>query len=694
MNNKYGKLMTIKDAFLNANINFDEAVSQEKKEEISNQINSIKDILNGKDVDLTLSKNDLDNLCKWFNIDTSQSEERDFIKELIQKVEYKSGHNYPVVFTHNLLYINPYTVEEYIKADLNEEIVRELIQLVTLIKLEKSQSLKEIAKIGTLEFDTVYDMSELMQYEKDIENKIKKTTNFASLINYLSPFENDFSFTEEGKKKFEKVVYELETLVFYDTENENLIEFNKDKICFNEHSFNEYQKVELNDDRKRELIQSLYLVVSNQEDTNEYSGSLFEKKQQLIHYLQRKVSIEEINEAIEKIPGERQILSENNKEKLFLTLKVNDTSRFMLFEQGIFNDDNFDALMTEEYKDEQIILYFIILCAKESKEIYCRFINNETIQFNQFEKYFYIEDILQKKLSEYTLNDILSHLHEFKKDKIFTKENEMIMDTIISEKLVQKYSFNTTNKEVLFINSSRCVFNEKLMSKINEFELAQLIEIYLITNKTLREELSENIVMDKRVDNSQKYEESLKDKLKYKITEKDIQEAIESIESKSNTLISSKDKIFQMVSIELNAKEVKEISNDIVDFSYRNQELYLYGFNENMCEKLLKKELVDLSKREFAQALLLSEIKQKNVILKNPEGNEIKVHENFKEVEKYHDMIIDKISYQITEEQIDKALKIITDKVENTIKETLQYTINNIKKKCGIKVKSAFKHIL
>lgn len=686
--------MTIKENFLNANISFDDAVSEEKRIEITNQINNIKDILNDKKVNLTLTKNDIENLCRWFNIDTNKNEERDFIKGLLQKVDYDTGHNYPVVFTNNLLYIDSGIVENYLKEELNEEILRELIQVLTLIKLEKIRPLKEIAQIGSLEFDTVFELSDLMKYEKEIENKIKKMSTFASLIHFLSPFENDFNVTEEGKKIFEKVIYELEKLLFNNPENENLIEFHKNKICFNEHSLNEYQEVELNEDRKRELIQALYLIFSKQKDTNDYSGILLNKEEQLLKVLQRKVTIEEINEAIGKLPEERQILTENNKEKFYTIIKVNDTSRFILFEQGIYNEDNFESLMTDKFKEEQIILYFMILCTKENKDMQCRLLNNETIYFNQFEKYFYIEDILHKSLSEYTLNDILVHIHEFKKDKIFSKENEMIIDTVISENLVQKYSFNKINKEVLFINPDRCVFNEKLMSKINEFELNQLTEIYLMTNKTLREELGQNIIIDKRVENIQKYESALRDKLKYKITEKDIQEVIESIEEKSNTLITSKNKIFQSVSIELNAKEVKEISNDIVEFSYRNQELYLYVFNESICEKLLKKELVDLSKREFAQALLLSEVKQKNILLKNPEGNEIKIHENFKEIEKYQEMIVDKISYQISEEEIDKALKIITDKLENSIKENLQYIINNVKKKCGIKVKSTFKHIL
>lgn len=452
----------------------------------------------------------------------------------------------------------------------------------------------------------------------------------------------------------------------------------------------EYKKVNLDENRKRELVQALYLIISNQRDFNEYSYVLFDKKEDVINLLKRKITQEEIKNAIEKLPNERQILEEEDLKKISEILKVNDKERFILFEQGNFNEDNFDSFLKNEYKKEQIILYFMILCTKEKKDISARLINNEKIEFNQFEKYFYLEDILQKKLSEYSLNDILSHLHEFKKEKIFTKDEERVMDNVISEKLIQKYSFNTINKEILFINPSRCVFNEKLMSKISEFETDQLIQVYLMTDKTMREELGENIVMDKRVENIEKYEESLRDKLKYKITEKDIIEAIESIEEKSNTLISSKDKIFHSVSIALNAKEVQEISNDIVEFSYRNQELYLYVFNETICEKLLKKELVDLSKREFVQALLLSDIKQKNIILKNSEGNEIKIHDNFKEVEKYQEKIINKIAYQISEEQIDKAIKIITDKIENN----LESNINYIKKKCGIKVKSAFKHIL
>lgn len=689
--------MNTRDKFLKKDIlriDNGDLSEDESHSRLKNKIIDIRSNMNSSDnkKNINLNSTELDLIIEYYSIGEQSKENRELIKEIINNTNYDSSMNYPVIFNHNLLIIDLKILNEYLNKENNEDVLRELTQLLVLIKLEKNNSLKEIVNIRTMPFGYTNSFIDSLKFEEQIIKKINKSMSFRNLIDYISTLENDIKVFKNEREIYEKTIEEIEKIVLFSPEKDNLIEFKDEKICFNIHSLNTISTLELSNNNKRELIQSLSLIISkNEEDTNNYSKTLFKQKEKIIALIERKVSEQDINKAIECMPEKFEL---DTIDLLKNILKVKENDRFIVFENSFINLLNLDNLMTLNYKKDQIITYFMIQCFNANKEIDCRLLNNKNIKFKEFERVYYIEDLLKNKLKEYSLNDILKVIHEFKKDKIFNKENENIIDNVISENFVKNFSHNQNNKEILFINSSRCIFNEKLMSKINELPENQLTQIYLLTNDKLREELSKNIILDKWLSNIKNYETLLRDKIKYKITEKDILDALEKIEEQSNTLISSKNKIFQEASIVLNAKEVKEISNDIVEFSYRNQELYLYSFNKGICDKLLKKELIDLSKREFVQALLLSEIKDKNIIIKNSEGNEIKIHDNFIEIEKYKDTIIDKIYYQVTEEEIDKAFKIITDQFESSSKENIQYTINNIKKKCGIKVKSTFKHIL
>lgn len=692
--------MSIRDDFLNIDKEF--LVSGNSTEDLQLQyalktkINDIKQILKEQSTSkVELDKNELDMICKIYSIDSGQEEDRNLIKEIISKTNFNTQFNYPVVFMYNLLVINNEIVNNYLKGNKHEDVVlRELTQLLTIIKLNKKQELKEIATIGSLPFDSNEQFNEILSLEENITKKIKNTISFEDLISFLSALDSDIEFSEEGKKLYGQVVYEVEQIVLGSPLTDNLVEFKNKKLCFNQHSLNQYLQAPLNNDRKRELIQSLVLIVNQEKQINNYSHTIFEQKNKIIDFLERKVTQEEIDNAIDKLPKEQGKISSQVVQNINSLLKVNEVNKFLIFENISINENNMDKLMTFDFKEDQIIIYFLIQCVNENENIECKLFNNKIIKFKDFNEVFYMEDLLKKQLTQYSLNEILQTVHEFKKDKIFSKEDQKIIDSVISENFIQKFSFNTANKEIIFINESRCVFNEKLISKLNDNQDNQILEMYLLTNQQLLENLSENIVIDKRIDNLKLYKDKLIDRLKYRITEKDIMDSIETIEKKSNTLIQSKDDVFQNATISLNAKEVPEISNDIVEFSYRNEELYLYSFNNKICEKLLKKELIDLSKREFVQALYLYEIKNKEITLKNKENHAIKVHDNFKEMLAYNDLVLQKLEYNINEEEIEKAINIINVKLNESQIQDLQYISNNIKKKCGLKIKSTFKHIL
>lgn len=688
--------MNIKETFLNKSIESELGQINQEEVDLMRNIDQVKKVITGDNkIAIVVHQNTIDEICKWYKIDTNLSEHRNLVKEIIEKSHYLPKHNYPVIFTNNLLYIEHKSVESFLQKDNDKEVLRELTQLLTLLKIHKVEPLQNISKIKNLPFASIIDLNEFLKYEKQIEEKIKKSLNFVELVEHLSALPPELKFNENGEKIAKKVVYELEKILINKPEEQNLIEEYKKHIFFNEYSLDCYVNLELNENRKRESIQALYLILSGQTDEhNIFSKNLTEKKDTLINYLKRQVTKPDILSALDKLPSQRGQFTKEQLEEFCSILKLEDRNKFIIFEEGIYNVGNFNNFLQDNFKQEQIVLYFMILCVKENPDFNCKLIDNKVIDFSVFEQYFYLEDILKKRLSDYSLNDILKSVHDFQKDKIFTKQNEKIMDSIISENLVNKYAFNTINQEVLFINSTRCVFNEKLISKIESLKESELLELFMMTQEKFVEDLANNIKLDKSVLNIKKYKEEIQDLLKYKITEQNILESIDSIQQKSNTLIESKNEIFKQVSILLNAKEVKEIKNDVVKSSFREDELYLYSFNEEICDKLLKKELSEVGKREFCQTLLLWEIKNKNIPLKNQQDNIVRIHDNFNVVEKYIDSIVDKIYFQVSEEEIDKSLSVITNRINSESIEAIKHSINNIKKKCGIKTKSAFKHIL
>ena len=686
--------MSVKEYFLKKSIELDLGQINTEEVDLMRNIDQAKKALTSNDKSITVTQDTIKEICKWYKIDSNVKEHRDLLKEIIQKSNYVPKYNYPVIFTNNLLYVESKSLENYLKKENDNDVLRELTQLLALIKIHKTERLENIATLKYLPFDSVVDLSQFFVYEKQIEQKIKQSCNFVSLIDYLAALPKDLNFNEIGQKICTQVVYELEKILIAHPEEQNLIESHKDQVFFNEYALDSYVQLELNQNRKRESIQALYLIVSGQNaEVNIFNTNLKDKKEILVNLLKRQVTEEEIIDALHKLPGQRGKLNQTQFVEFSGLLKVEDRNKFIIFEEQLFNVGNFKQFLTD-FKEEQIVLYFIILCAKENPEFNCKLIDNKTINFSAFEQYFYLEDILKNKLSEYSLNDILKSIHDFQKNKIFSPQNEKIMDSIVSENLVNKYAFNIVNKELLFINTSRAVFNEKLMNNIEACSDSELLELFIMTQDNFIKNLGANIKIDKSIDNIKKYKDNIQDTLKYKVTEKDILENIENIEQKSNTLVESKNDVFKQISILLNAKEVKEINNDIVKFSYREDELYLYSFNEEICDKLLKKELSEAGKREFCQSLLLIEVKNKNMTLKNQQGNIVKIHDNFNVAENYHDAMIEKIYFQVTEEEVDKHISIITKKLDQQCVDMLKHTINNIKKKCGIKTKSAFKHIL
>lgn len=693
MNGK--NIMSIREKFLNKSIELDFDQVNQKEVDLMRSIDEVKKVLTTENTSIVVTQDTINEICKWYKIDNKIEEHRNLIKEITQKSNYVSNYNYPVVFTHNLLYVETKHLESFLNKENDDDVLRELTQLLALLKIHKIEPLENIARIKGLSFDSVNDLNDFMKYEVDIKNKIKQKLKFVDLIEHLGALPNDLEFNDLGKKVYAQVVYELEELLVAKPEEQNLIESHKNQICFNEYALDCYLKLELDENRKRESIQALYLIFSGQtNEVNSFSGHLKDKKDILVNFLKRQVTREEIVDALTKLPGQRGRVNNQQFEEFSTILKVEDRNKFIIFEEGLFNAASFDNFLKESFKEEQIVLYFMMLCIKENPDFNCKLVNNKTVNFSDFEEYFYLEDILKKKLSDYSLNAILKTVHDFQKDKIFTTQNEKIMDSVISENLVNKYAFNTINKEVLFINTTRCVFNEKLMSKIELFKDSELLELCIMTNDKFVKDLGDNIKLDKSIVNIKKYAEQIKDAIKYKMTEQDISEAINQIEEKSNTLIESKNEVFKDISILLNAKEVKEINNDIVKTSYREEEVYLYSFNEDMCDKLLKKELSKVSAREFCQALLIVDIKNKNISLKNHNSNIIRIHDNFNDAEKYTDSMLEKIYFQVTDEEIDKYLSVVTSKVDNETLDSLKHIINNVKKKCGIKTKSAFKHIL
>lgn len=668
---------------------------------IINKLVQIKKIMNqGIDKSeylINLSQQELKKINTMYGINSDLLEHRDLVKEIIENVNYQSEEKYPVMFAHNLLLIDKVMIENLLEKNTDRVVLRELTQLLCLIKMQKAVSIKEIITIKDIPLDYNEQFIETMVLEKRISNKIQKSMTFIELIDnieglYLENKASEYKLLDTGKSIYAKAVQELASIVLIDPEEENLIEFKDGKICFNMHSFNMYSQIELNKDRKRELVQALKLIINEQDnEANNYSYILFQQQEKIVSLLEKRISEEDIDYAISKLPTKKREISPLKRQQIMNLLKVNEKDRFIIFENETINMSNLENLMTPEFKKEQIISYFIIMSGKDNENMECKLLNNKTINFNSFKDMFYIEDLLQRQLTQYSLSDILQTIHDFKKDKIFNQANEKIIDYIISDKFVQKFSYNNMNKEMIFINESRCVFNEKIISNIDNIKNDKLLEMYLLCEDRVVKELGENITIDNRVSNLQKYKIMIEDKLKYQVNEKDIMNALENIEKKSNTLIQSKKEVFQTMSITLNAKEVYEISNDIVQLSLHEGLIAICSFNEVICDKLLKKELTETSKREFCQALLLYEVKNKNTEIKNPKEYKVKIHDNFEKIDEYKDKIREKLMNNIVEEEINQSVGYLVSQLHEESQRNIQTSITVLKKKLGIKGQSIFK---
>jgi len=676
---------SIHQNFMEAKESFEISLESAERQALLEKTSSLRQSFLGSGR-VSLEQKELNQILSIYGVRAHKPEGRDFIKSIFNHAHIELNKTYPVAFEYNLLIINAPMIQEMLAKSLEDKDYRELAQALGLIKLHKQKPLEEIAFINSLPFDYTESFLSVIELEEKIEQRIEKVYKFDAFLSHLSPYENDFKIKKEYLPIYGDVFFQLEKSLLKNPLSDNLIEFNKDKICFNHYSLTRY--MESGQYNTREMIQALVLgLCCSRADVSDYSHSLFEQKDILIEALKRKVSPDEIKSAVSLLADKYSDLDFSGVEQL---LQCEYKDKFLLFNHGEINKSNIDKLF--ESTSEQAVLYFMIQCFKEDPSMSCKLRSNQDIYFQNFTEAFYLEALLKKELSKQPLNDILTCIHEFKKDKIFDGPQEAIIDKVLAEHFVSRFSHNTNNKEILFINDAQCVFNEKLISKVQDLALEDLVELYLFTNSQLIEELSQNISMDKNIGLIAGHELKISDKIKYVTTERDILNALDKLEKKSNTLIGSRDSILTDLSIRLNAKESEGVFNDVVYFVKKDNELKMCSYSSEVCDKLMQKDLSDVSKREFIQAILLHEAISRDIALINLQKNVVKIHDNFNNFPAEEARA--KLHSKITEEEANTYMHYVTSYLAPESLEQLQAAFNSSKRMVGLEVVNSFKHLL
>lgn len=688
--------MSIRNKFLNHSLEYKKNTTQEIRAVLDEKFLKLKMKINKElNEDVTLNMSELDFFCNSCDINYEEVEGRNLIKEIMQNVMFDTEDNYCVGVKYNLLYIDMNVVNDFLIKKNTKHILQELSQLLCIVKLQKEMPLNEIFIIGSIPIEYVDNKQDIALLEKKIINKIEKTMNFDTFVEFFGEFEKFLVLKKESQFIYEKVLHEMESILLENPENNTIIEFDMNsKFCFNLYTFNIFLDLPLTNEIKSELLQALFIICNADENLmSNYSRLIFLQKQKIINLLKHQVSREDVIESIDYLPQILEIKN-FNEEYIMNLLRVDSKNKFLIFEDGYVNIFNLDKLMTLELKEEQIVLYFIIQCMKENAEMQCTLLNRDNIKFSSFDSCCYLENLLKKLIELYSLNDILEVIYQFKQDKIFNNFDELCIKNVISNHIIPLFSFNFSNQEITFVNREYCLFNENLISEIKNLENSKLLELYLLNNDVLKNELNQKITIDKSIEKIKNYESSIKDKLKYQITESDIIDSIREIERKSNTLIKSQDNIFYEMSIALNAKEVLEIPNDVVEFFYHEESINLITFNEKNCFKLMHKELTDISKREFLQGILIYELSKVNILLMNEKETEIKIHENMNGIKNEISSMYKKLFNRVKEEEIDYYFSMITEQLNHSSKENTKIIIKIIKNKLGIKTTEIFKSML
>lgn len=602
-----------------------------------------------------------------------------------------------VSFFHNILIIHLPNIEKYIQNFSNTQqdkekkiFARELLQLLFLIKMHNQKNLDSIT-LNSEKLPLLYtdDFLSALTYEKKIEDTLVEKLNFSEIISFINISCIVGELTEEGTKICQAVLRDICKKTLLSIDNQNLIEKNGSFLFFNDASFEYYQLQSFQKHHKRELLQSLVLIVEDQINSFSFTGEvLLSKKDEIIQLLINKISQQEIQLAIESLPEPYQNIS---KEKTIEILNAYPDNHYFDFESSKTYSQNLNnILLKDTFFKDNVLLYFIIQCYHLKPDFSCSLLNKKNIAFSSFSSLFYLENPIQDYLKNYPINKILTILHEFKKDKIFSKENEMIVHQIFEEILFDKFSQNTANKELIFLNHQQCFFNENLISQIQDLSDSDLLELFLISHNITHQCLSKNIYINPNVLNISKYQSKMIEKLKYHISEKDILVALENIEKKSNTIIQEKEKIFLDTSIQLNAIENLEDHSKNEAISMKNFKTnndthkIIITFQKDTCFKFLSKDLSNISKRELLQSLLIYDIYSKNI-----QDSSVIFHENLQEIKSLKPFIEKKLYQNISEEEIENSANYVLSKFSND----LSHLLNRIKNKLGLQ-KNIYQHLL
>jgi hypothetical protein len=646
--------------------------------------------------EIILTQKNMDELLSISQkISDSKFEIQQYLKNIFNQTSIEETTEI-VSFFHNILIIHLPNIEKYIqnfsntKQDKEKKIfARELLQLLFLIKMHNQKNLDSIT-LNSEKLPLLYtdDFLSALTYEKKIENTLVEKLNFSEIISFINISSIVGELTEERTKICQTVLNDICKKTLISIENQNLIEKNGSFLFFNEASFEYYKLKSFQKHHKRELLQSLSLILENQINSFSFTGEvLLSKKDEIIQLLINKISQQEIQLAIDSLPEPYKDISE---EKTIEILNAYPDNHYFDFESSKTYSQNLNnILLKDTFFKDNVLLYFIIQCYHLKKDFSCSLLDKKNITFSSFSSLFYLEKPIEDYLKNYSINKIFNVLHEFKKDKIFSKENELIVHKIFEEILFDKFAKNIANQELILLNHQQCFFNENLVSQIQNLSDSDLLELFLISQNSTHQCLSKNIYINPNILNLQKYQPQLIEKLKYHISEKDILVALENIEKKSNTILQEKEKIFLNTSIQLNAVEnledhSKNEAISIKGFRSNETQKIIINFQKDTCLKFLYKDLSNISKRELLQSLLIYDIYSKNI-----QESSIILHENIQEIEPLKPLIEKKLYQNISEEEIENYANHILSKFSNNLSPIL----NRIKHKLGFQ-KNLYQHLL
>lgn len=628
-------------------------------------------------------------------------------RQFISNLNISLPNNYAIKILFGEIMIDESNLNNLIRGKLTNESAYELTQAWLMFQINRHIGLDNAFLTTDVETTKAKEFFQKgLNYEVVLKERLSKHINYTHFWEALNVLNKDVGLTKPAQKR----LLELFTNELHG-KSDTLFICKDNVFYFNSTNVDNVLQQNFTKERKIELVR-LYLfsqLFDKIKHPDFFSESMFgvsEYTSKVKQKLFAQVSKHFISGVFDDI---KPYFSKVNLTSIIQELGCNASDTMLLKEKNnlIFNLEyankklNQDTLSDED--KYQFSLLYILSQLLKSKDCKIKVYNKDEQMHEslllvnlQNDNGFKDEQYL-KSIKGLNNNKLLNYIHSFFKDIVLDDVSQQYLHNNLLLKILKNNVLQTgKNKDKsLIISKSLILFNE---DNIESQQYDVLLKTYVYT-KVFRDNKELQSIQDNSVDNIDKHMDFIVNKLKNKISEKDIYLKIKEIENELEIEPKETYKQFHEISVNLDAKhDLTFMKNDMLLFKHEKKTAISTAFlRTDILDKLLNKTIDSYNVKELVKVCLFSKLNEvKEGVLRNKSNHLIILHENFELLKDKIPQIIEKINGKVLEEEINAAIKEINDNMpfdgeEDYVKRNV---VHDIKKQVGIKVKSPFKHLL